>query len=112
MNLLHSKIENEDIYLKYKNLTNALHYEGAPPRRNVMEIGEVIARGRKAAGLKQKELAAAAGVHVQTLKRLEKGAGAGYATVRALEKALAENGVSWREGDDGFELRVVLRRGA
>lgn len=74
-----------------------------------MEIGEVIARGRKAAGLKQKDLAAAAGVHVQTLKRLEKGAGAGYATVRALQKALEAQGVTWRETDDGYELRVVLR---
>ena len=76
-----------------------------------MEIGEVIARGRKAAGLKQKDLAARAGLHVQTLKRLENGAGAGYRTVRALEKALAEAGVTWTETDDGFDMRVHLRRG-
>lgn len=73
-----------------------------------MEIGEVIARGRKAAGLKQKELAAAAGVHVQTLKRLESGAGTGYRTVRALQKALEKNGVTWRETDQGYEMTVVL----
>jgi len=75
-----------------------------------MEIGEVIARGRKAAGLKQRDLAALAGLHVQTLKRLEAGAGAGYRTVRALEKALAEAGVTWSETAEGFEMRVVLRR--
>ena len=73
-----------------------------------MEIGEVIARGRKAAGLKQKELAAAAGVHVQTLKRLESGAGTGYRTVRALQKALEKHGVTWRETDQGYEMTVVL----
>lgn len=74
-----------------------------------MEIGEVIARGRKAAGLKQKELAAAAGLHVQTLKRLESGAGAGYRTVRALQKALGEAGVTWRETPEGYEMQVLLR---
>ncbi|MEO1677665.1 MAG: helix-turn-helix transcriptional regulator [Pseudomonadota bacterium] len=74
-----------------------------------MEIGEVIARGRKAAGLKQKELAARAGLHVQTLKRLESGAGAGYRTVRALQRALGEAGVTWSETPEGYEMRVVLR---
>ncbi|MEL6207118.1 MAG: helix-turn-helix transcriptional regulator [Pseudomonadota bacterium] len=74
-----------------------------------MEIGEVIARGRKAAGLKQKELAARAGLHVQTLKRLESGAGAGYRTVRALQRALGEAGVTWSETAEGYEMRVVLR---
>jgi transcriptional regulator with XRE-family HTH domain len=74
-----------------------------------MEIGEVIARGRKAAGMKQKELAAAAGLHVQTLKRLESGAGSGYRTVRALQKALEKNGVTWVETPEGFDMRVVLR---
>jgi len=74
-----------------------------------MEIGEVIARARKAAGLKQKELAAAAGLHVQTLKRLESGAGAGYRTVRALQKALERSGVTWRETQEGYEMHVLLR---
>ncbi|SFC36339.1 helix-turn-helix domain-containing protein [Tropicimonas isoalkanivorans] len=74
-----------------------------------MKIGEVISRARRAAGLKQKELAAAAGVHVQTLKRLEGGAGAGYSTVRALEKALAKSGATWQEVDGGYELRVKLK---
>ncbi|MEE4121233.1 MAG: helix-turn-helix transcriptional regulator, partial [Paracoccaceae bacterium] len=73
-----------------------------------MEIGEVIARGRKAAGLKQTELAAAVGLHVQTLKRLEGGAGAGYRTVRALQKALAEAGVTWMETAEGYEMQVFL----
>jgi transcriptional regulator with XRE-family HTH domain len=75
----------------------------------VMKIGEVISRARRATGLKQKELAAAAGVHVQTLKRLEGGSGAGSPTVRALEKALAKAGASWQETDDGYELRVILK---
>ena len=74
-----------------------------------MKIGEVISRARRATGLKQKELAAAAGVHVQTLKRLEGGSGAGYSTVRALEKALGKAGASWTETEDGFELRVRLK---
>lgn len=74
-----------------------------------MKIGEVISRARRAAGLKQKDLAETAGVHVQTLKRLEGGAGAGYATVRALEKALGKAGASWREVEGGYELRVFLR---
>lgn len=74
-----------------------------------MEIGEVIARGRKAAGLKQKDLASRAGVHVQTVKRLESGAGAGYRTVKALEKALEKEGVTWTEVEDGYEMRVILR---
>ncbi|MEM1430708.1 MAG: helix-turn-helix transcriptional regulator [Pseudomonadota bacterium] len=74
-----------------------------------MEIGEVIARGRKAAGLKQKDLALRAGVHVQTVKRLESGAGAGYRTVKALEKALEKEGVTWTEVEDGYEMRVILR---
>lgn len=73
-----------------------------------MKIGEVISRARRAAGLKQKELAAAAGVHVQTLKRLEGGAGAGYSTVRALERALARHGATWRETDGGYELTVRI----
>jgi transcriptional regulator with XRE-family HTH domain len=73
-----------------------------------MEIGEVIARGRKAAGLKQKDLAARAGLHVQTLKRLENGAGAGYRTVRALQKALADAAVTWQETEAGYEMRVLL----
>ncbi|SDJ29400.1 helix-turn-helix domain-containing protein [Aliiruegeria lutimaris] len=74
-----------------------------------MKIGEVISRARRAAGLKQKELAAAAGVHVQTLKRLEGGAGAGYSTVRALEKALGKAGATWTETEDGYELHVLLK---
>jgi len=73
-----------------------------------MEIGEVIARGRKAAGMKQKDLAAAAGLHVQTLKRLERGAGAGYRTVRALQRALERHGVTWQETPQGIEMRVLL----
>ncbi|MFV0360640.1 helix-turn-helix domain-containing protein, partial [Tropicimonas sp.] len=77
----------------------------------VMKIGDVISRARRAAGLKQKELASAAGVHLQTLKRLEGGAGAGYSTVRALEKALANSGASWTEVEDGYELRVFLKSG-
>ncbi len=75
-----------------------------------MKIGTVIARARRAAGLKQKDLADAAGVHVQTLKRLEGGSGAGYATVRALEKALKRAGVTWEEVDDGYDMRVQLRK--
>lgn len=86
-----------------------LHALFTEPKGKHMEIGEVIARGRKAAGMKQKELASRAGLHVQTLKRLESGAGAGYRTVRALQKALAEAGVTWSETSDGYEMRVVLR---
>ncbi len=74
-----------------------------------MKIGQVISRARRAAGLKQKELASMAGVHVQTLKRLEGGAGAGYSTVRALEKALAKAGAHWHEVDGGYELTVFLK---
>ncbi|WP_116132380.1 helix-turn-helix domain-containing protein [Tropicimonas sp. IMCC34043] len=74
-----------------------------------MNIGEVISRARRAAGLKQKELAEAAGVHVQTLKRLEGGAGAGYSTVRALERALGKAGASWQEVEGGYCLTVLLR---
>ncbi len=74
-----------------------------------MKIGEVISRARRATGLKQKELAAAAGVHVQTLKRLEGGSGAGYSTVRSLEKALGKAGATWTETEDGCELRVILK---
>ncbi|NRA99087.1 MAG: helix-turn-helix transcriptional regulator [Rhodobacteraceae bacterium] len=74
-----------------------------------MKIGVVISRARRAAGLKQKELAEAAGVHVQTLKRLEGGSGAGYSTVRALEKALKKHGVTWDETDDGYEMVVRLK---
>lgn len=75
-----------------------------------MKIGTVISRARRAAGLKQKELADAAGVHVQTLKRLEGGSGAGYSTVRALEKALKKSGVTWEEVDGGFDMTVRLRK--
>ena len=75
-----------------------------------MKIGVVIGRARRAAGLKQKELAEAAGVHVQTLKRLEGGSGAGYSTVRALERALKKNGVTWEEVDGGFDMTVKLRK--
>ena len=75
-----------------------------------MKIGKVIARARRAAGLKQKELAQAAGVHVQTLKRLEGGSGAGYSTVKALEKALKAEGVTWVEVEDGFDMTVKLRK--
>jgi hypothetical protein len=46
---------------------------------------------------------------VQTLKRLESGAGAGYRTVRALQKALEKEGVTWTETPEGFEMRVMLR---
>jgi transcriptional regulator with XRE-family HTH domain len=60
----------------------------------IMKTGEVIARARRAAGLKQQELAEAAGAHVQTLKRLEGGAGAGNSTVRSLEKALDKAGAT------------------
>lgn len=74
-----------------------------------MKIGVVISRARRAAGLKQKELAEAAGVHVQTLKRLEGGSGAGYSTVKALEKALKKAGVSWEEVEDGYDMRVRLK---
>ena len=74
-----------------------------------MKIGTVIARARRAAGMKQKELAELAGVHVQTLKRLEGGSGAGYSTVKALEKALKKSGVTWVEVDDGFDMAVKLR---
>jgi transcriptional regulator with XRE-family HTH domain len=73
-----------------------------------MKIGTVIARARRAAGLRQKELAAAAGVHVQTLKRLEGGAGAGYETVKALEKALRKHGARWEETGTGLRLTVDL----
>ena len=90
-------------------MVNALHDVQTMPKGRAMEIGEVIARARKAAGMKQKELAAAAGLHVQTLKRLESGAGAGYRTVRALQKALEKAGVTWKETPDGFEMHVVLR---
>ena len=75
-----------------------------------MKIGVVISRARRAAGLKQKELAEAAGVHVQTLKRLEGGSGAGYGTVKALEKALKKAGVTWEEVDQGFDMVVRLRK--
>ena len=74
-----------------------------------MKIGTIIARARRAAGLRQKELAAAAGVHVQTLKRLEGGAGAGYETVKALEKALKKNGARWEDTEAGVRLIVDLR---
>jgi len=74
-----------------------------------MKIGTVIARARRAAGMKQKELAEAADVHVQTLKRLEGGSGAGYSTVKALEKALKKAGVTWEEMDDGYDMKVRLR---
>lgn len=74
-----------------------------------MKVGTVISRARRAAGLKQKELAEAAGVHVQTLKRLEGGSGAGYGTVRALEKALGKAGVTWTEVEDGYDMTVRLR---
>jgi len=74
-----------------------------------MEIGTVIARARRAAGMKQKELAEAAGLHVQTLKRLEGGSGAGYSTVKALEKALKKAGVTWSEVEDGYDMQVRLR---
>lgn len=73
-----------------------------------VKIGTVISRGRRAAGLKQKELAEAAGVHVQTLKRLEGGSGAGYETVKALEKALKRAGVRWEETDTGYRMTVDL----
>lgn len=75
-----------------------------------MEIGTVISRARRAVGLKQKELAQAAGVHVQTLKRLEGGSGAGYSTVKSLEKALKKAGVTWEEVDEGYDLKVRLRK--
>jgi transcriptional regulator with XRE-family HTH domain len=68
----------------------------------------IIARARRATGLKQKELAEAAGVHVQTLKRLEGGSGAGYETVKALEKALRKNGARWEETDKGVRLTIDL----
>ena len=55
------------------------------------------------------ELADAAGVHVQTLKRLEGGSGAGYETVKALEKALRKQGARWEETEDGVRLTVDLR---
>lgn len=74
-----------------------------------MKIGIIIARARRAAGLRQKELASLAGVHVQTLKRLEGGAGAGYETVKALEKALKKHGARWEETDTGVRLTVELR---
>ena len=48
-------------------------------------------------------------MHVQTLKRLEGGSGAGYSTVRALEKALKKHGVTWDETDDGYEMVVRLK---
>lgn len=73
-----------------------------------MKIGTVIARARRATGLRQKELAAAAGVHVQTLKRLEGGAGAGYETVKSLEKALNKKGARWEETETGLRLTVDL----
>ncbi|MEM6663672.1 MAG: helix-turn-helix transcriptional regulator [Pseudomonadota bacterium] len=73
-----------------------------------VKIGIVISRARRAAGLKQKELADAAGVHVQTLKRLEGGAGAGYETVKALEKALKRAGARWEETDTGYRMTVDL----
>lgn len=74
-----------------------------------MKIGTIIARARKAAGLRQKELAEAAGVHVQTLKRIEGGAGAGYDTVRALEKALKKHGARWEETDTGVRMTVDIK---
>ncbi|MEM1079731.1 MAG: helix-turn-helix transcriptional regulator [Pseudomonadota bacterium] len=74
-----------------------------------MKIGTIIARARRATGLKQKELADAAGVHVQTLKRLEGGSGAGYDTVQALEKALRKHGARWEETEDGVRLTVDLK---
>lgn len=73
-----------------------------------MKIGTIISRARRAAGLKQKDLAEAAGVHVQTLKRLEGGSGAGYETVKALEKALKKHGARWEETDKGIRLTVDL----
>ncbi len=73
-----------------------------------MKIGTVISRARRATGLKQRELAEAAGVHVQTLKRLEGGAGAGYETVRALEKALKKAGARWEETDGGYRMTIDL----
>jgi len=73
-----------------------------------VKIGTIISRARRAAGLKQKDLAEAAGVHVQTLKRLEGGSGAGYETVKALEKALKKHGARWEETDKGIRLTVDL----
>lgn len=74
-----------------------------------MKVGTIISRARRAAGLRQKELAEAAGVHVQTLKRLEGGSGAGYETVKALEKALKKHGARWEETDSGVRLTVDFK---
>lgn len=97
------------LYFLYQVCAQELPNVNVSDKYHAMKIGTIIARARRATGLKQKELADAAGVHVQTLKRLEGGSGAGYDTVQALEKALRKHGARWEETEDGVRLTVDLK---
>lgn len=77
--------------------------------------GEQIRAARAMLRMDQSDLASAAGVSVETVKRLEAQDGpltAGrFATVSAIEKALNEAGIEFTNGDEpGVKLRARRKR--
>lgn len=78
-----------------------------------MVTSEQIRAGRALLRWEQKDLAEAAGISLETVKRLEKTPGpvsAYAATVEAITKALGEAGVEFTN-DDGPGVRLRGRKG-
>lgn len=69
--------------------------------------GRMIAAGRMLAGLDQTDLAAASGVSASTISNVERGRiEARSATLKAIRKALRENGVTLTNDPTNFHISV------